>query len=160
MQPNGPQHRLPVPLTPYPSFGLHPYQPMMHPFGQPFMMQYPPQVLVQQQAAGSAQPAYAEPEDEEDEEEDTNYEEEIAEYGAGLDDPPAPSSNAFSLLLPELQRAVAQEGYHTPTPIQAQSIPHLLQGRDILGCAQTGTGKTGTILLAPTTLHAGSHNRC
>jgi ATP-dependent RNA helicase RhlE len=38
--------------------------------------------------------------------------------------------------------ALEKEGYSTPTPIQAQSIPHALEGRDILGCAQTGTGKT------------------
>ncbi len=39
-------------------------------------------------------------------------------------------------------RAVADKGYSTPSPIQAQSIPVALEGRDILGCAQTGTGKT------------------
>jgi ATP-dependent RNA helicase RhlE len=38
--------------------------------------------------------------------------------------------------------ALKQEGYTTPTPIQQQAIPHALQQRDILGCAQTGTGKT------------------
>ncbi|HEY8064014.1 MAG TPA: DEAD/DEAH box helicase [Methylosinus sp.] len=41
-----------------------------------------------------------------------------------------------------LLRALAQENYTTPTPIQAQAIPALLQGRDLLGIAQTGTGKT------------------
>lgn len=41
-----------------------------------------------------------------------------------------------------LLRAVSEEGYDTPTPIQVQTIPHILKKKDILGCAQTGTGKT------------------
>ncbi len=46
-----------------------------------------------------------------------------------------------------LQRAVQAENYSTPTEIQAQAIPHLLAGRDLLGCAQTGTGKTAAFAL-------------
>lgn len=50
-------------------------------------------------------------------------------------------------LAPLLLQALTEEGYVTPTPIQAQSIPLLLQGRDMLGMAQTGTGKTAAFAL-------------
>jgi len=46
-----------------------------------------------------------------------------------------------------LLRALATEGYVVPTPIQARAIPHLLAGRDLLGIAQTGTGKTASFAL-------------
>lgn len=47
----------------------------------------------------------------------------------------------------DLLRAVADAGYETPTPIQSKAIPYVLMGRDILGCAQTGTGKTASFTL-------------
>ena len=50
-------------------------------------------------------------------------------------------------LIDPLLRAVRGEGYETPSPIQRQAIPLLLEGRDILGCAQTGTGKTAAFAL-------------
>jgi ATP-dependent RNA helicase RhlE len=50
-------------------------------------------------------------------------------------------------LRPELQKALTEQGYSTPTPIQSQAIPHLLDGRDLLGIAQTGTGKTAAFTL-------------
>jgi superfamily II DNA/RNA helicase len=50
-------------------------------------------------------------------------------------------------LAPSLMRAVAQMGYLTMTPIQAHAIPHVLQGRDVMGAAQTGTGKTAAFSL-------------
>ena len=46
-----------------------------------------------------------------------------------------------------LLRALADEGYTTPTPIQAKAMPHVLSGRDLFGCAQTGTGKTAAFAL-------------
>lgn len=55
--------------------------------------------------------------------------------------------NPFASLLPELQQAVADAGYTTPTPVQTQCIPHALAGRDVLGSAQTGTGKTAAFTL-------------
>jgi ATP-dependent RNA helicase RhlE len=57
------------------------------------------------------------------------------------------SSFAGLGLIEPIQRAVRAENYTTPTPIQAQAIPHLLNGRDLLGCAQTGTGKTAAFAL-------------
>ena len=50
-------------------------------------------------------------------------------------------------LIDPLLRAVRAEGYEAPSPIQRQAIPLLLEGRDILGCAQTGTGKTAAFAL-------------
>ncbi|HYE51188.1 MAG TPA: DEAD/DEAH box helicase [Azospirillaceae bacterium] len=48
---------------------------------------------------------------------------------------------------PEVLRAVEDAGYTQPTPIQEKAIPWVLQGRDVLGCAQTGTGKTASFTL-------------
>jgi ATP-dependent RNA helicase RhlE len=50
-------------------------------------------------------------------------------------------------LAPAILKAVVEQGYDTPTPIQAQAIPAVLEGRDLLGGAQTGTGKTAAFTL-------------
>jgi ATP-dependent RNA helicase RhlE len=50
-------------------------------------------------------------------------------------------------LTPELLRAVAAQGYTEPTPVQAEAIPYVLAGRDVLAGAQTGTGKTAAFVL-------------
>jgi superfamily II DNA/RNA helicase len=62
---------------------------------------------------------------------------------------PAAAADGFDTLglSPEVLRAVAESGYTTPTPIQAQGIPLVLQRRDIIGIAQTGTGKTASFTL-------------
>src|ERR1700761_8979275 len=64
-------------------------------------------------------------------------------------DTPVVSTPCFSnLALGEpIQRALKEKNYITPSPIQAQSIPHLLEGRDLIGIAQTGTGKTAAFAL-------------
>jgi ATP-dependent RNA helicase RhlE len=56
------------------------------------------------------------------------------------------SFNNLHLIEPVLA-ALSKEGYTTPTPIQQQAIPFILQGRDLLGCAQTGTGKTAAFTI-------------
>ncbi|MBO0752288.1 MAG: DEAD/DEAH box helicase, partial [Bradyrhizobiaceae bacterium] len=53
---------------------------------------------------------------------------------------------SFGLAEP-IARALAEENYHVPTPIQAQTVPLALAGRDIIGIAQTGTGKTAAFAL-------------
>jgi ATP-dependent RNA helicase RhlE len=73
---------------------------------------------------------------------------------------PPPSSDAgadvFSLLIEPLRRAVAEEGYTVPTPIQQAALPHVLAGRDLFGIAQTGTGKTAAFTL-PMLQHLATH---
>lgn len=59
---------------------------------------------------------------------------------------PIPDFHQFDLIEPVL-KALDDVGYEVPTPIQAQTIPHVLAGKDILGQAQTGTGKTGAFAL-------------
>ena len=66
------------------------------------------------------------------------------------------SFDGFGLAEP-ISRALAEENYVTPTPIQAQTIPLVLEGRDVIGIAQTGTGKTAAFALP--ILHRLSANR-
>jgi len=50
-------------------------------------------------------------------------------------------------LHPDLMRAIAEAGYTSPTPIQSQAIPVVIEGKDVMGAAQTGTGKTAAFTL-------------
>jgi ATP-dependent RNA helicase RhlE len=61
-------------------------------------------------------------------------------------DTQSPTFQSLGLTPPVLD-ALATEGYTVPTPIQAKAVPHVLAGRDLFGCAQTGTGKTAAFAL-------------
>ncbi len=71
----------------------------------------------------------------------------------------APVTFADLGLSEPILRAVIEKGYTTPTPIQAQAIPVVLMGRDVLGSAQTGTGKTAGFTLPLIDILAGSRGR-
>src|ERR1700719_3656175 len=62
-------------------------------------------------------------------------------------------------LSPEVLQAVSDAGYTNPTPIQEQAIPHVKRGRDVLGCAQTGTGKTASFVLPMIDMLAAGRSR-
>lgn len=62
-------------------------------------------------------------------------------------------------LSPEIVRAVTERGYSSPTPIQEQAIPHILMMRDVVGLAQTGTGKTAGFTLPMIDILAGGRAR-
>ena len=81
---------------------------------------------------------------------------EAAYHGEGEAEP-----NGFADLglSPEILRAIDDMGYRTPTPIQSQAIPTVLMARDVLGCAQTGTGKTASFVLPLMDILSGSRAR-
>ena len=68
---------------------------------------------------------------------------------AGFDPASVATTMSFDSfgLAPEILKAIAEEGYTTPTPIQEQAIPIVVQGGDVMGAAQTGTGKTAGFTL-------------
>ena len=63
-------------------------------------------------------------------------------FAAPAEEAPPPARFDTQPLDPKLLRAVADQGYMSMTPIQAKAIPIVLEGRDVMGAAQTGTGKT------------------
>ena len=77
------------------------------------------------------------------------------------EEPEGEPENGFAELglSAEIVRAVAAKGYRIPTPIQAQAIPAVFMGRDVLGCAQTGTGKTASFVLPLMDILSGSRAR-
>jgi ATP-dependent RNA helicase RhlE len=72
----------------------------------------------------------------------------MSETPTTIDDAGVPSVRFADFgLAPEIERALSDQGYVHPTPIQAQAIPIVLEGRDVMGAAQTGTGKTASFSL-------------
>ncbi len=70
-----------------------------------------------------------------------------SESAAPIETPEVTITFADFGLDPKIQKAVSEQGYTIPTPIQAQAIPHVLLGSDLMGAAQTGTGKTAAFVL-------------
>ncbi len=88
--------------------------------------------------------------------------EESAPAHVGAEAPPAePARRVFADLglSDEVLRAIADMGYRHPTPIQEQAIPYVLMGRDVMGTAQTGTGKTAGFTLPMLDILSGSRAR-
>jgi superfamily II DNA/RNA helicase len=83
-----------------------------------------------------------------------------AETDAAVPEPVEEAQTFASLGLSEpILKALHDKGYLNPTPIQAQAIPTVLMGRDVLGCAQTGTGKTAGFTLPLLDILSGSRAR-
>ena len=93
-----------------------------------------------------------------DADEDYDYPEMPDDYDDAPAEELAAGFAALGLSEPIL-RAIAEKGYTDPTPIQAQAIPYVLMGRDVLGCAQTGTGKTAGFTLPMLDILDGSRAR-
>ncbi len=82
--------------------------------------------------------------------------EDVPDFTEEEEAPPPRTTFADLGLSDELLRAVTESGYIHPTPIQEQAIPYVLMNRDVLGCAQTGTGKTASFVLPMLDILTGS----
>jgi superfamily II DNA/RNA helicase len=80
----------------------------------------------------------------------------VPDYTEEEEQAPARTTFADLGLSDELLRAVTESGYVHPTPIQEQAFPYVLMNRDVLGCAQTGTGKTASFVLPMLDILTGS----
>ena len=84
-------------------------------------------------------------------------EDDVPEYSEEEAEPAPPRTTFADIgLSEELLRAVSESGYVHPTPIQEHAIPWVMMGRDVLGCAQTGTGKTASFVLPMLDILTGS----
>ncbi len=112
--------------------------------------------MADQPAAAAASTATDEPDPEGKADDEQTEGEPVATHEA-----PEEEENGFAGLglSPEVVRAVSEKGYRQPTPIQAQAIPSILMGRDVLGTAQTGTGKTGGFVLPMLDILSGARSR-
>jgi superfamily II DNA/RNA helicase len=81
------------------------------------------------------------------------------QHGVAAELPLPPTGFADLGLSESLLRAIVEKGYLNPTPIQEQAIPVVLMGRDVLGCAQTGTGKTAGFTLPMLDILSGARAR-
>ncbi len=90
---------------------------------------------------------------------DLPADDEESDYPQEPEDEPEPSGFAATGLSPEILRAISEKGYTTPTPIQEQAVPYVLMGRDLMGVAQTGTGKTASFVLPMLDILSGSRAR-
>jgi len=102
--------------------------------------------------------AHDEPGDPPDDQPDDHLPEDASRARQAAADPALPLFSELNLSEP-VQRAIAEMGYRHPTPIQAQAIPVVLAGRDVLGVAQTGTGKTASFTLPLLDILSGSRAR-
>jgi len=116
----------------------------------PAQPETPPEPMIAEAAPMAAAETEAPPPHDADDEDD------VPDYSEEEEEAPARTTFADLGLSDELLRSVTESGYIHPTPIQEQAIPYVLMNRDVLGCAQTGTGKTASFVLPMLDILTGS----